>query len=286
MRNIFLALVLANLAFAAWHAWFAAPPAGRSVNPESDRLPLVGEIDDELRRGPDETLSDRDSDQGPPRSDPPGASPAPIRLPTAGLPGMDVAPTISLPALDPGADTPEPGADTLEPRADSPETPALAGAQANPRRCVSLGPFREETEASAAMQTLRAAGHAPSRRDAEGPAVIDYWVHLAEIPSRAEANEMLARLRDNGVDDSYLIPGEEDGDIISLGVFRQTYRAERLQDEVRQIGFESIVAELTRRPTIRWIDVEMEAGVPLELESLQTPGRPPLEQQACPSSGL
>src|SRR5690606_38178423 len=118
-------------------------------------------------------------------------------------------------------------------RAEAPPA-ARADVQANQRRCVSVGPFQDAAAVTAAMETLRTAGHLPSPRDTEGAAVIDYWVHLAEIPSRAEANEILARLHESGVDEAYLIPGEEDGDVISLGVFRQTSRAERLQDEVRQ----------------------------------------------------
>jgi cell division septation protein DedD len=45
MRNIFLALVLANLAYAAWHAWYASPP--RTVRPAPANVPgitLVSEL--------------------------------------------------------------------------------------------------------------------------------------------------------------------------------------------------------------------------------------------------
>ncbi len=47
MRNLFLALVLANLAFAAWHFWFAEPdaPASRAATGTAT-ITLVDELDD------------------------------------------------------------------------------------------------------------------------------------------------------------------------------------------------------------------------------------------------
>ena len=39
MRNIFLALLLANLAFAAWHVWFSDSP--RPVRPDDSDLPPI-----------------------------------------------------------------------------------------------------------------------------------------------------------------------------------------------------------------------------------------------------
>ena len=47
MRNLFLALVLANLAFAAWHFWFAEPdaPASRAAT-DTATITLVDELDE------------------------------------------------------------------------------------------------------------------------------------------------------------------------------------------------------------------------------------------------
>jgi hypothetical protein len=53
MRNVFFALVLANLAFAAWHAWYAQSP--RPVPParaDVPRLTLVSELPPEAREPP------------------------------------------------------------------------------------------------------------------------------------------------------------------------------------------------------------------------------------------
>ena len=50
MRNLFLALVLANLAFAAWSAWFApTQPTGRRADDGLPALTLVSEVPTDLR---------------------------------------------------------------------------------------------------------------------------------------------------------------------------------------------------------------------------------------------
>ncbi|WP_428100058.1 hypothetical protein [Candidatus Rariloculus sp.] len=58
MRNLFLALVLANLLFAAWHGWFAetAAPVRRAAL-DVPGITLVGEIDDADAPAPDEALT-------------------------------------------------------------------------------------------------------------------------------------------------------------------------------------------------------------------------------------
>ena len=50
MRNLFLVLVLANLAFAAWAAWFApAQRVGRSTDEGLPSITLVSEVPPDLR---------------------------------------------------------------------------------------------------------------------------------------------------------------------------------------------------------------------------------------------
>src|SRR5690606_18453328 len=139
---------------------------GQSAASESESIQLVREVDADPR-----------------------STPEPSRTPASDFPGMDVSPTIAMPALEPGspsspegnaaeaapddsasADTPA-DADAL-PAADA-DAPTAAGAdvQANQRRCVSVGPFPDAAAVTAAVETLRTAGHLPSPRDAEGAAV-------------------------------------------------------------------------------------------------------------------
>jgi len=238
MRNLALMLVLLNLAFAAWHEWFAAP-----VSP----LPAAASA----ARAPGLTLVSE--------------APTPTLSPAsrAGLTttGHDLAP--------------EPTPTVMAPE------PAPAPADAASLRCLSVGPFRELAQAAAAAANFRAAGYEPVQRVAEGDIWIGYWVYLAGIPTRAQANEALSDLQAHGISDSYVTPGEE-GFLISLGVFSEVARAGRRREEVRALGQEPTVVDRTRRGTVYWIEVRWPEGQTIDLETLQTPGRiTRLEQRAC-----
>jgi hypothetical protein len=128
------------------------------------------------------------------------------------------------------------------------------------------------------------AGYSPTQRVAEGDVWIGYWVYIGAIPSQAEANDVLAKIRATGVTDSYVIPNTDSGNLVSLGVFSEISGVTRRRDEMRALGYEPTVVDRTRRATVYWVDVVLEPGQTLELETLQTPGRIiRLEQRACES---
>ncbi len=231
MRNLFLALVLANLAFAAWHRWYGGErTAPVAPLPDGPAITLVSEV----------------------RDDPSAAAPAPapvVASPPAGLavPGLPAA---------------------TEPAAE---------------RCVSVGPFRELSQAATAAGSLRAAGHAPTQRVAEGEIWVGYWVYLERIPTEEEAEAILADIREHGVTDSYVIPDNGGDNRVSLGVFSEIGRAGRRREEVRALGYEPVVTDRTRRGTVYWVDVLLGPGESLDFDALQTPGRIlRLEQRSCP----
>jgi cell division septation protein DedD len=278
MRNLFLALVLANLAFAAWHTWFSGEPRPSTVaRPDMPGITLVSELDEEL------------GVQGGPGA----ADPAPTGSPVAGAAGPATGtadPNASVSrqagpgaAADGGEATEGGPADT--PNADLADQPNVAReGPPNASRCVSVGPFRELSQAATAAANLRAAGYDPAQRVAEGEVWVGYWVYISGIATEAQANEILARLRDNGVTDSYVIPGSDSGNLVSLGVFSEISRAGNRREEVRALGYEPTVTDRTRRATVYWVDVVLRADQSLDFETLQTPGRIlRLEQRSCES---
>jgi hypothetical protein len=244
MRNLVLALVLANLVFAAWRFWHgepSVPPAPRAQGPA---LTLLKEVTPAVG----------------------GTGPA-----------AAVEPAPEGAADVPGAAAPDAAASLAPPAAEPPGDPAA-------ERCVSVGPFRELSQAATAAASLRAAGHEPTQRVAEGDIWVGYWVYLERIPTEGEANAILANLRAHGVTDSYVIPdGGGDNHVVSLGVFTEISRAGRRREEVRAHGYEPTVTDRTRRGTVYWVDVRLGAGETLDFESMQTPGRIlRLEQRSCP----
>jgi len=250
MRNLFLALVLANLAFAAWHAWFArAPRPTRAADPDLPTLTLVSEVPPDLRTGG--VVSETD-----------GA----LREAVAAAPAPAPAEVAPPPVL--------PDAAAVEAVAAETTTPVA--------RCTSVGPFRELSQAATAAAALRAAGHEPEQRIAEGDIWIGYWVYIEAIPTEAEANEILAKVRAEGISDSYVIPNSDSGNLVSLGVFSEIGGVSLRRDQVRELGYEPQVVDRTRRATVYWVDVELAPDQALDFDALQTPGRIiRLEQRDC-----
>ena len=256
MRNLFFALVLANLAFAAWHAWFAAPPRPARPPPQqAPSLTLVSEL-------PADAVEQ--------------VAPPPLRTAS---PSTSNAP---LPSASEDSQAEAAAADAADDSSVEPPPPPGAAAS----RCVSVGPFRELAQAASAAATLRMTGYAPLQRVAEGDVWIGYWVYIQAIPTVPEANAILERLRAEGITDAYVIPNSDTGNLVSLGVFTEISGVTRRRDEMRALGFEPTVVDRTRRATVYWVDVQLAPEQTLDLDALQTPGRIlRLEQRRCDAVG-
>lgn len=255
MRNLVLVLVLANLAFAAWAAWFApAASVGRRADEGLPALTLVSEVPVDLRS--EGVVVEQEG--GPEQ-----------RLPV--VVASSPAPSLESAAAPSGA---------------APSTAAALSSAAPASPCTSVGPFRELSQAATAAATLRNAGFEPVQRVSEGDVWIGYWVYIPAIATEQEANEILARVRAEGIADSYVIPNTDSGNLVSLGVFSEISGVGRRRDQVRALGFEPQVVDRTRRATVYWVDVALAAGQVLDFDALQPPGRIiRLEQRACDATG-
>lgn len=254
MRQLFFALVLVNLGFAAWSAWFA--PLNRVGHQTDEGLPsitLLSEVPADLRSA--------------------GAVVEPIAA------AADVVEAPPTPEIDTSTVQPqEPVAVAAAPASAEPQGGDLAGAAA----CTSVGPFRELSQAANAASTLRASGYEPTQRVAEGDIWIGYWVYIQAIPTEQEANAILAKVREQGIDDSYVIPNSDTGNLVSLGVFSEISGVSRRRDQVRALGLEPQVVDRTRRATVYWVDVSLRPDQALDFDALQPPGRIiRLEQRPC-----
>ena len=149
-------------------------------------------------------------------------------------------------------------------------------------RCMSVGPFRDLAQAATAAGTLRTSGYQPTQRVADGDIWIGYWIYIDAIPTEAEANTILAKVRGQGITESYVIPNSDSGNLVSLGVFGEIGNVTRRREQVRALGYDPKVVDRTRRGTVYWVDIVLTPGQTLDLDNLQTPGRiQRLEQRAC-----
>ncbi len=240
MRNLFLVLVLANLAFAAWHMWYAPltpvlHAADSTLAEHHARERGAGGSAQRWQRQRRATRTPR----------PQGLRPRAKRRARRRVAAARRRLRLCLWSSRRRRTRPTVAAATA------------AGGSGAAGRCTTIGPFRELSQAATAASTLRAAGFEPEQRVAEGDIWIGYWVYIQAIPSMDEANKILAKVRESGIADSYVIPNSDSGNLVSLGVFSEISGVSRRRDEVRALGFEPHVVDRTRRATVYWVEVAL-----------------------------
>ncbi len=128
------------------------------------------------------------------------------------------------------------------------------------RSCVSIGPFQDEDEAASIESEFAGEGLQASRRSIEAQVFVGHWVQIREIESESAAAAILDTLAINGLRDSYLVRTEDEGLKISLGVFDELERAERVELEARSLGFGADISARMAERTVIFVDVALPAG--------------------------
>jgi hypothetical protein len=163
-----------------------------------------------------------------------------------------------------------------------------AGLLTNVQRCISVGPFRDVSEAARAASTLRGGGYDPRQRVAEGEVWAGTWVYLPLPASKAAADQIFEKLKAGGIDDALEMPGPNDGSVISLGLFSEAKRAQARVAQAQALHINPAIADRKRSGNVYWIDIDLKST-----DSLLNPadlqgeaGRiVRLEVKACPAGG-
>ena len=127
----------------------------------------------------------------------------------------------------------------------------------NVKRCISVGPFRDVSEAALAATTLRGGGYDPRQRVADGDVWAGVWVYLPLPPSRAGLDSILAKLKSAGIDDALEMPGPNEGSVVSLGLYSEPKRAQARVAQVQALGFNPGLADRKRTGNVYWIDIDL-----------------------------
>jgi hypothetical protein len=166
---------------------------------------------------------------------------------------------------DPGANSAGAGSEAEAAASAGAENPGDAGGNllTNVKRCISVGPFRDVSEAAHAAATLRGGGYDPRQRVADGEVWAGVWVYLPLPASRAAADQTLAQLKAGGIDDALEMPGPNDGSVISLGLYSETKRAQARVAQAQALGFNPGLADRKRNGNVYWIDIDLKPTDPL-----------------------
>jgi hypothetical protein len=163
-----------------------------------------------------------------------------------------------------------------------------SGLLTNVKRCISVGPFRDVSEAAHAASTLRGGGYDPRQRVADGEVWAGVWVYLPLPAARSAVEQTLAKLKAGGIDDALEMPGPNEGSVISLGLYSEPKRAQLRVAQAQALGFNPGIADRKRTGNVYWIDIDLKPT-----DSLLNPadlqgesGRiVRLEVKGCPSAG-
>lgn len=220
MKNLLLILLLANILYFLW-----------GLFNEREELPGVAVID-EAALGPSLTVSST------PAAD--GAADDEMAQDEVMVPDDEPAQGDE-PAL---AEAPEPI-----------ELAAVIG-----RSCVTVGPFRVSDDAESAQTEIVGDGMRAKLRSVQGRIFVGHWVQIRNIADRNAGNTMLARLRDGGITDAYIVETEDEGMKISLGLFGDIEGAERIELQAESLGFDAEISPRMSDGTLFFVDVELPPG--------------------------
>jgi hypothetical protein len=128
------------------------------------------------------------------------------------------------------------------------------------RSCVSIGPFTVSEDADLAMADVGDQGMRSSIRTTDGQVFVGHWVQIRNIADRTAGNEILAELRDGGLGDAYLVATDDEGLKISLGLFGERSRAERVELQAKSLDLPADITPRMRDTTVFFVDIALPPG--------------------------
>lgn len=128
------------------------------------------------------------------------------------------------------------------------------------RSCVTIGPFRANTDADTALTEYAGEGMRTALRSQQGQIFVGHWVQIKGIADSLTANEMLEKLHAGGLSDAYLVTSEDDGLYISLGLFGDLERAEKVELQAKSLQLPADISPKTREGTMFYVDIGLPPG--------------------------
>lgn len=152
------------------------------------------------------------------------------------------------------------------------------------RSCYRLEGFPDPQALKAAKSRLRTLG---VRLKNSGEASFErrrYWVVLPRFRSREHAAPVMARLRAAGISDFYFVPGGEDKNTLSLGLFSTAEAAQRRMAQLAPLKLKVHTREVVSPAKRYFLDVTWEKSPAALVQGLRLPEAHEVRVQGCPAS--
>jgi hypothetical protein len=156
------------------------------------------------------------------------------------------------------------------------------------RSCVSIGPFTNSADAERVFQDYQNDGMRSVVRSTQGQLFVGHWVQIRNIPDREVGNAMLKKLVAGGLSDAYLLPTDDEGLKISLGLFGEMARAERIEIQAESLNLPAEITPRMRDATVFFVDIALPPGRGASA-MVERYGEDKVllrERASCPTSGI
>jgi hypothetical protein len=128
------------------------------------------------------------------------------------------------------------------------------------RSCVTIGPFKVSEAADSAVLEYSNEGMKTALRSAQGQIFVGHWVQIRNVADEATAKNMLAKLSNSGLTDAYLVRTEDEGLKISLGLFGEIERAEKIELQARSLDLPADISPRMREGAMYFVDIALPPG--------------------------
>ena len=128
------------------------------------------------------------------------------------------------------------------------------------RSCVTIGPFRESTDADSAVLEYSNVGMKAALRPTRGQVFVGHWVWIRNIDDDATGKEILSQLAAGGLGDAYIDRTDPEGLRISLGLFGDVEGAEKIELQARSLDLPAEIIPSTRERDVFFVDIGLSPG--------------------------
>ncbi len=127
------------------------------------------------------------------------------------------------------------------------------------RSCVSIF-FRRNGEADSAVAAYEREGMRASLRSTQGQVFIGHWVQIRNIANREIGNGMIEKLQFGGIRDVYLMDGDDGKFKISLGLFGEMSRAEKIEIQAKSLDLPADITSRMQDAKVFYVDIGLLPG--------------------------
>lgn len=127
------------------------------------------------------------------------------------------------------------------------------------RSCVSIF-FKTNSEAESAITALEREGMLTGLRSTQGQVFVGNWVQIRNIKDLKTGAGMIDKLQSGGISDAYLMDDENGRYKISLGLFGEMSRAEKIELQAKSLGLPADITPRMRDATVYYVDVGLPPG--------------------------